>query len=450
MARNASGKRKAAAPIDSTSSNAAARGRISLTACGDDRFPNTHQYGGAFRYSIGSALDGIKLPWVLWAVAALVFWNGTAAGFQIDGTTMASTTQGQEPVRQRHLTVPIHEGLTRASLYATTVVVPRCGGEVRHLSLAMENYIVQGAVWNDDPLRYLPHRQHDWLVSYIDGASGRRKVTGGFDHLYQSHFGPLQFLHGMASDGDKRKTAGYIGMWFELVFRIGSGELSHDMTLRSVAKHLNVESRRNFEQLFSRGHPDWSLSYLFLRECASRWGLGVVGRRTKFTCKVPQSVDIKDRLKGIAVGTLLHIVQDTYSASHVARSSSVRSGERSRIYDAGTIRYFHDYTVQDPKCHGWSDLQPIDEPHIDCLQSRRRGCPSENEILTSIARKVRSNADNPIGIGAEVIACVLAAEPSSTEVNRFNQFVDEVVLKRDVNLVSARNSDECRWGEQNR
>lgn len=349
-----------------------------------------------------------------------------ALAFQIDGRSASSAGPRYETTRRLHLSSPIHEGLTQASIHLATKIESRCGARLEAIPSAVERHIVRGAVWNDDPLRYLPENQFDWLVSYMDGETGRRPIDYRFDHLYQSHFGPLQFLHAMgpASHGIKQEVL----MWSELVFRIGQGQLGPTSTFKEVTKVLSSESAGPFERLFASPRPGWDLRKLFLDRCDSVWQ---VGGRSKLTCRsaVAKAGERNDALKGVSVGSLLHVIQDSYSASHVVREARIGSNRPSRLYGVGAMVQTQDYSSQDGACHGLSDGAPSDEPNVACLERPAPGCPSRSALLGAIEGRALKDIDNPIHLGAEVIACVLSTGQAQSEWTKFREFISDTVLK---------------------
>lgn len=149
---------------------------------------------------------------------------------------------------------------------------------------------------------------------------------------------------------------------------------------------LSAESAEPFEKLFAAPRPGWDLRKLFLDRCDSVWQFG---GRSKLNCRgaVAKASERSDALKGVAVGSLLHIIQDSYSASHVVREARIESRQPSRLYGVGAIVQTQDYANQDGACHGLSDSAPSDEPDVACLERPRSGCPSRNTLLRAIEKR---------------------------------------------------------------
>jgi len=379
----------------------------------------------------------------------LVVWAhcmGAANAFQVSSDSAFANNPRHETTRKLHLTFPVHEGLTHAAMHAAEHIQARCGAKVGPLSPLLGRSIVQGSVWNDDPLRYLPANEHDWLVSYLDGDT-RNGIDYQFDHMYQSHFGPLQFLHAMA--GQNQDVPAAILMWSELVFRIGRGEFTHATKFSEVRRGLSPASAIHFDKLFFRPRSGWNLGKLFLDRCNSTWSAGWFGKRSKLACQssVRDAAQRDEVLKGVATGSLLHIVQDSYSPSHVSRGNQRHSGELAKLYNAGAIRLFKNYKDQDGVCHGKSDRVPPDEPHIACLERAVPGCPPRAMLLDGIVKKVQKNLDNPIGIGAEIISCVLPQNPAATSWDTFRVYMEKTVLISEADVPS--HSEACPRSDSN-
>jgi len=114
--------------------------------------------------------------------------------------------------------------------------------------------------------------------------------------LNRSHFGDMQFLHSMASRvGDRaQETKSSILMWAEFAYKVASESIPANTPLKDVPV-------TGFKELFR--NQEATVENLFL--------LGDTTYRGS-------------QLRDFAFGTLLHMVQDSFSESHVSRDLSTQ------------------------------------------------------------------------------------------------------------------------------
>lgn len=245
---------------------------------------------------------------------------------------------------------PVHEEITNR-IYG-------CDGDVcsGSDSLAAPPAVLFGVRWNDDPPFRLSQGQAKgtsckanatirfetqplcWVSLFRDAsaqAASGRSFTQGDALLYRSHFGDLQYIHAMASqDGEPAAvTRHHMLGWAEFTWRVGRGEYSLDTVLKDVP----IQS---IQDSFSRS--DWRVQDLFT--------LGV-GNGPRLA------------IGDVAFGSLLHMLQDSYSQSHADRREASASGRSfceiggQRVDAPGEIQLFHSYTRQDHALHGEADTR---------------------------------------------------------------------------------------------
>lgn len=213
--------------------------------------------------------------------------------------------------------------------------------------------VLYGVQWNDNPpfkldstressctinspIR-LPDRQPNcWRILFGDAT--KRAADGEyflqrdrFSLLYRSHFGDLQFLHAMASwDGETMgATKAKIMMWAEFAYRVAIGEIAPTTTMSAVAipgfRNVLGQYWSDVKLLFAYGVPRYESS-----------------------------------AAEVAFGSLLHMVQDSFSKSHVSREApiGVCGGDGSKP-NGGRILEFHAYGHQDGDKHGAQDSRNI-------------------------------------------------------------------------------------------
>ena len=149
--------------------------------------------------------------------------------------------------------------------------------------------------------------------------------------LNRSHFGDMQFLHSMASRvGDRaRETKLSILIWAEFAYKVASESIPANTSLKDVPVAGFKEFFRNHEA---------TVQNLFLLGDETYRG---------------------SQLRDFAFGTLLHMVQDSFSESHVSRDLSTQGALCNCPYtdrSPATIEKFLVYNSQDAAEHKDEDL----------------------------------------------------------------------------------------------
>ena len=176
---------------------------------------------------------------------------------------------------------------------------------------------LRGVIWADDPEGLLfdnPRNTYNyssgamWYSHFSDGEKGK------FDTMTaRSHFGDLQFFHGMASSDAEAPatTKSHMLNWARFLIKVAKGVITTDTKLKDISEVSSLFSKQG----------DQTVKELF------GWGKG-------------EFVKIRQR----AVGALFHMIQDSYAHGHVERNS------------AGEISEFHAYGGQDEHKHGEYDF----------------------------------------------------------------------------------------------
>jgi hypothetical protein len=184
----------------------------------------------------------------------------------------------------------------------------------------------------------------------------------------RSHFGDMQFLHAMASRaGEKPADTREKAMrWLEFSYRVARGE---------IGPRVNVFSLREAGSEMDTATRDW-VSSLFRAPDKQLWRVQDVF--------LPGVGD----LKHVAFGTFLHLVQDSYSASHVRRLAHRTQSNGCPSYDAADpIAEFHTYVGQDTEKHALCDDAP------DWLDSPRDASPVD--VMAELVRAYADGRDWP-------------------------------------------------------
>ncbi|RZL68633.1 MAG: hypothetical protein EOP77_00620 [Variovorax sp.] len=230
--------------------------------------------------------------------------------------------------------------------------------------------LISGVRWNDDPC-HMTHQSASrlsWGI-WMLGVNYMR-----FNNVnYASHYHEKQFLHAMASAGRTEKdmapdpakqTRARILMWAEMALRVANGSVSAQDKLGKLRDQLPSAARPYFDLSFGN-YRNRTVGMLF------------------------SGVDNPDpaQLRQLALGALLHTVQDSFSSSHVERVNDPKQSEFvPLIAGKGDIRRFLIYRGQDATEHGRADRRPAD------LEG------SEPGDL------------HPVALGAQLLSCVAAAQ----------------------------------------
>ncbi len=227
---------------------------------------------------------------------------------------------------------PVHEKMTKISITSSNI-------HGRSFNATYDLPYLKGIYWNDDPEQMLcPWCDYThikkwgpkWAVKFLEAKrKATRKnnpvmFTNSDNLLSRSHFGDMQFIHAMAYKDDipAKETLRKILLWAEFSYRVGTGEISG----RTKIKDVQIQG---FPEFFSKN------SIIYNSDIS-----------TFFHDR---------RVKRIAIGSLLHLIQDSYSLSHVDRK--IIDGDKGRFCRANVVR-FHSYSGQDTEKHANEDKWP--------------------------------------------------------------------------------------------
>ena len=184
----------------------------------------------------------------------------------------------------------------------------------------------------------------------------------------RSHFGDMQFLHAMAvrSGEPARETREKAMRWAEFSYRVARGEIdgrANVFALRDAGSTMDAATRQWVSSLFrAPGKKLWRVQDVFLPKAGE--------------------------LRLVAFGTFLHLVEDSYSASHVQRAANRYQPNGCPSYDAtDPIVEFHTYVGQDTEKHAICDDAP------DWLESPRAGSPVD--VIADLVRGYAEGRDWP-------------------------------------------------------
>ena len=272
----------------------------------------------------------------------------------------------------RQFTVDIHERITRQAY------------EIAGVKLTDD--VIAGVRWNDNP----PAIRASALFGGCSGpkmqgaegiacwASMMRVDRMAWEAItrrekalapMRSHFGDMQFLHAMAARAGEspEETRQKMLRWSEFAYRIARGE---------IEPRANVFQLHRARSPLDAGTAKW-VSDLFRGPSKQLWTV-----QDMFLAKA-------ESLRPMAFGSLLHLVEDSYSAAHVRRESKRLQANGCLSYDGlDPIVQFQTYVGQDAEKHGVCDDAP------DWLEAPRAGSPAE--VIAEIVRAYQANAEWPV------------------------------------------------------
>lgn len=281
---------------------------------------------------------------------------------------------------------PIHESMTISSFLCfkgRKINEPNsnitCGTKYRDLKKVWNEYqsgkniesedllnlrnLIGGTRWPDDPLRNLSKLKSTpkWGQVFMSCENLIFPYAGSWSNrLCQSHFGNLQIWHAMKparpwcisgqsnfgcdKTTDDLSVLNEILLWADFLAGIGAGDISLD-------KPLNEYGGEWFDSTGDKIYSDsMQIRDLFRTNCS--------GKSNAVQITFCDLLDIgDDEIRSIAIGALLHLVQDSYSRSHVYRDG-VDAVCPAAMVSCGKPISFYDYAHQSSTVHKKSDQWP--------------------------------------------------------------------------------------------
>jgi hypothetical protein len=276
---------------------------------------------------------------------------------------------------------PIHESITLAALMRSTVSVP-AGVQVG--SDQATNEFLRGVIWNDDPavLMFDEDLKDNWNFSsgiswyFAFKLAGWATVNNVTNLTGRSHYFDLQFLHAMAEKRGElpEDTLAKIMLWAEVMYRLSIGEgVSGADKLGSIPVASNVTATTGA----TYSH---SLSQCFDASSVPK------GTDTLNNLLTLDTACVSLNLRRRAIGSLLHVVQDSYARGHVKRTltnpGDLLPGKTDEFQPGtygryGEVENFHSYRGQDSSLHDKYDkpaagtLRPNDIDSFNVLPGAR-------------------------------------------------------------------------------
>lgn len=224
---------------------------------------------------------------------------------------------------------PIHQQLTRAVFDCTLMADCRTGLE--HEDILMAD-VETGVRWNDFPTVWLTDNSTEGCLGKVSPLN-REKSRCYLMHLVKAS------LKNAEKDKGKYSKMSWAGRG-----HFGDLQFLHAMSPR------NVSAGKNYENLLIWARFAYEIS-LGNKYDTNDWVTVVPGMSTFFRPGTRRIGDLMDyqfgaASRGIALGQLLHIAQDSYAACHTDRGPD------------GRIRKFYHFDGQDPTFHANHDNNP--------------------------------------------------------------------------------------------
>jgi hypothetical protein len=225
--------------------------------------------------------------------------------------------------------------------------------------------LLAGTRWPDDPCHMSTRREtvSAWAAWMVDPF-----FRWSSNINYSSHFHNKQFLHAMKSAGFGSRddhgepatvTLHKLITWAEFAMKVADGSIASSVRLPSVPEHLEPHRKMAFQLGFG-GYGEITVGKLFAGS------------------KQPDP----EHVKQIALGALLHTVQDSFSLSHAERENA----RAPLMKDRGKITRFITYRGANPSEHGLADARPAD------------------------ALTAELSDAHPVAYGAHLIACAASSD----------------------------------------
>ena len=199
-------------------------------------------------------------------------------------------------------------------------------------------------------------------VSFLETQLKEERAELNDNILFASHYGDLQYLHGMASSTDSReKVKAKIMGYSKHAWKTATGEL----TFAQQSQRYNNE--RKMDQKSLEGGAKFRSRFAF----------------TDLVFHTEEQKILEFR----ALGSLLHLVQDSYAKGHV-----VREGWEDET-NSGDVRYFQNYAQQDGTKHGQYDSNTENPENWQAIPGAAMATKRSAEIVSFFLNKCSWEGD---------------------------------------------------------
>lgn len=272
----------------------------------------------------------------------------------------------------------VHERITTQALdQARRVLQLPIPGDDASLRQQYRHY-VQGSFWNDDPENIVfsdgPTAYGNNIPQWFTTLLQKDLAKDRYPLLIRSHYGDLQFFHSMAcTDGEQpTDTLAKILSWAKFTYAVGTRPELIDAPMSIMTGHDVGEVGRFFQD------SEHTVRTLFCHNIAEEFDCTSVQQR--------------------AIGSLLHMIQDSFVDSHVDRNSVCQIVE------------FHCYTHQNQMKHAEQD--GLINNNIDDTPSARQAVSCSQAVLQLLFQHAKWSAVEDL-LREEVFVLASDVRPAS-------------------------------------
>ena len=206
------------------------------------------------------------------------------------------------------------------------------------------------------------------LMSHAAGLAasdpGNAEFSRNGNILYRSHFGDMQFMHAMAVRGETlARSRERILFWAQFTYQVASGEIATESTIGMLPQFAAILG--GFEAV--------TVAEFF---------------------EIRGSTD-PEKIRRIALGALLHTIQDSFSEAHAER-------EAAGATRFGPIRAFHEFTCQSDEKHDAADRAAHYSWFTATTHEELGPITIGAQVLDLLERKFKW--ESPLGKGAPSVA----------------------------------------------
>lgn len=216
---------------------------------------------------------------------------------------------------------PVHEAITRAAAVDSRYASQKDLNQITQL--------VEGVRFNDDPKAYIAKGNLlKFAFKFLGSNTSKTDVTEAF------HFGDYQFMHAMAkADTPASKVKNHMMVY---AYHCWISATEPDSFTKFQKTYANIKQKLKN----NAPNSDYDREELIMKDMVANFSSEVLF----------YNAEDQESFQNRALGSLLHMVQDSYAKGH-----SVRVGWESASND-GAIRYFQAYEEQDSSGHKHYDI----------------------------------------------------------------------------------------------
>ena len=306
---------------------------------------------------------------------------------------------------QQFASQPVHEVISRSAY-----------NRVYGRHLGVKNWaspFISGVVWNDDPewlvRKSVYGKGIEKLMRFADLAEKGKQHPNDPSLFIRSHYGDLQFLHAMKPDGQSQAdTMNRLRNWVVGAHKVATEKIDPSTPISET------ELGKAVGELTCGGNKSCSVAQLFDRHRSFQ----VHGASTR-----DKAAAYRLNIRWIAAGSVLHVLQDSFSAAHTRVVTDV---------DKRKLRILKTYDKKNQDVHCESDMatqstrksiKEAEDASFEYLKLFRSGAAPE-EVLKLLDELGLRVPDTPAP------AAATAALPTSHSQPQLEDRIDELACRQ--------------------